>query len=78
MKRGVTVADTLGGSAKGVISIDARGNDLNTTELVTKPCFRKPEDVMAHLLQAESTREGAETVVEDEGGESLEESPPLG
>ncbi|WP_426975988.1 hypothetical protein ACQCSU_14515 [Pseudarthrobacter sp. O4] len=38
----------------------------------------KPEDVMADLLLSESTREGAETLVDDEGGESLEDSPPLG
>ncbi|QSZ47250.1 hypothetical protein [Arthrobacter sp. D5-1] len=40
---------TLEADEKGVAVADTLGNDLNTTELVTKPCFRKPEDVAPEL-----------------------------
>lgn len=38
----------------------------------------KPEDAMGALLRAETTRDGAETLAKDEGGVSLNQSPPLG
>ena len=38
----------------------------------------EPEDAMAGLLEAESTRDGAETLATDDGGEALTEAAPLG
>lgn len=47
-EKGVHTADTPG-RTKDVISSDLLGDDLSTTEPVTKPCYRKPEDVAPEL-----------------------------